>query len=73
RQGKKRMQWGHRHLLCGQDVLVLIAAGTQVNVANLPKGGEYAADMVSLPPALIERFRLHYPGQGVQARDASAV
>ncbi|WP_284075713.1 helix-turn-helix transcriptional regulator [Herbaspirillum aquaticum] len=73
RQGKKRLQWGHRQLLCGQDVLVLLAAGTQVNVANLPKGGEYAADMVSLPPALVERFRLHYPGQGVQAREASAV
>ncbi|AYR25130.1 helix-turn-helix transcriptional regulator [Herbaspirillum rubrisubalbicans] len=73
RQGKKRVQWGKRHLLCGQDCLLLIAPGTQINVANLPRAGEYAADMVSLPPTLIDRFRLHYPGQGVPAREAGAI
>lgn len=73
RQGKKRLQWNGRNLLCGQEGLLLIAPGTQLNVGNLPRNGEYAADMVSLPPALIERFRLHYPGQGAHARQAQEV
>ncbi|MGO0788851.1 helix-turn-helix transcriptional regulator [Herbaspirillum seropedicae] len=73
RQGKKRLQWHHRNLHCGPEGLLLIAAGTQLNVANLPRNGEYAADMVSLPASLIERFRLHYPGQGSLAPAPPAV
>lgn len=68
RQGRKRLQWQGRQLLCGQDSLLLIAPGTQLNVGNLPRNGEYAADMISLPPPLIERFRLHYPGLGAHGR-----
>lgn len=73
RQGRKRVQWGSRQLQCSQDVLLLIAPGMQMNVANLPRAGEYAADMVSLPSSLLERFRLHYPGQGVRSSEATAL
>ncbi len=73
RQGRKRVEWGSRQLRCGQDVLLLIAPGMQMNVANLPRAGEYAADMVSLPSSLLERFRLHYPGQGVRSSEATAL
>ncbi|KAF1041718.1 MAG: Urease operon transcriptional activator [Herbaspirillum frisingense] len=72
-RGKKRVHWNSRNLFSGPDELLLIAPGTEMNVGNLPKGGEYLADMVSIPPAVIERFRQRYPGQGAQGKPPASL
>jgi AraC-like DNA-binding protein len=62
RQGEKLLEWGERHMRAGSSELVLMPAGQELGVANLPGSQGYLAEMVSFSPALIARFRSRHRG-----------
>ncbi|WP_052878074.1 helix-turn-helix transcriptional regulator [Chromobacterium subtsugae] len=56
RHGLKRIWLGEREMSAGPAQLVLLPAGSELDIANLPGPAGYLADVVSLPPALLARF-----------------
>lgn len=75
RQGEKLLEWGERQLRATTNELVLMPAGQELGVANLPGSHGYLAEVVSFSPALISRFRSRHgsliDGQLRQAATAS--
>lgn len=57
RQGVKELITPQGALLSGPQHLLLLAPGARCDVVNTPVGGGYIADLISLPLALIQRFR----------------
>ncbi|ERE04932.1 helix-turn-helix transcriptional regulator [Pseudogulbenkiania ferrooxidans] len=57
RLGGKRIRLGGREMSAGQSQLVLMPAGCELDIANLPGPDGYLADVVNLPPGLLDRFR----------------
>ncbi|AXE28571.1 AraC family transcriptional regulator [Chromobacterium phragmitis] len=57
RSGRKRIWLGERDMSAGAEQLILLPAGLELDIANLPGADGYLADMVSLPQALLDRFR----------------
>ena len=56
-QGTKLLAWGGRQARAGSGDVVLMPAGYELGVANLPGTHGYLAEVLSLSPALIARFR----------------
>ncbi|MBK5142332.1 helix-turn-helix transcriptional regulator [Budviciaceae bacterium BWR-B9] len=61
RRGKKIIQWGEHTETADNTQLILLPAGYQLNVANYPEDGSYLAEILYIPPALVEQFRKQYP------------
>ncbi|MCD4485690.1 helix-turn-helix transcriptional regulator [Chromobacterium vaccinii] len=57
RLGGKRIRLGEREMSAGPSQLVLMPAGCELDIANLPGPDGYLADVVNLPPGLLDRFR----------------
>ncbi|MEN3809642.1 helix-turn-helix transcriptional regulator [Chromobacterium piscinae] len=57
RLGGKRIRLGGREMSAGPSQLVLMPAGCELDIANLPGPDGYLADVVNLPPGLLDRFR----------------
>ncbi|MBT2867474.1 helix-turn-helix transcriptional regulator [Chromobacterium violaceum] len=57
RHGGKRIRLGDREMSAGPSQLVLLPAGCELDIVNLPGPGGYLADVVGLPPDLLDRFR----------------
>lgn len=57
RHGVKRMWLGERAMSAGPAQLVLLPAGSELDIANLPDARGYLADLVVLPPELVDHFR----------------
>ncbi len=57
RCGEKRVQCGPHDLTAGPQQLLLLPAGIEVSVANLPGPRGYFTDLVSLSPELLQNFR----------------
>src|SRR5450830_2026377 len=62
RQGEKLLEWGERQLRATTSELVLMPAGQELAVANLPGSHGYLAEVVSFSPALVARFRSRHGG-----------
>lgn len=62
RHGEKLLSWGERHARAGAGELVLMPAGQELEVANLPGAQGYLAEVLSFSPALIGRFRSRHGG-----------
>ncbi|UTH74369.1 AraC family transcriptional regulator [Chromobacterium sp. IIBBL 290-4] len=60
RLGVKRIWLGEREMSAGPERLVLLPAGIEADIANLPGPDGYLADIVSLPPGLLNDFRLRH-------------
>ncbi len=71
RLGEKRVQRGSRELRAGPQHLLLLPAGEEVGVANLPGPRGYATDLVSFSPELLRGFRQRH-GAGLDAQIAAA-
>ncbi|MDO8067690.1 helix-turn-helix transcriptional regulator [Janthinobacterium sp. SUN206] len=75
RQGVKLLEWGARQARAGTHDVVLMPAGQELGVANLPGTQGYRAEVLSFSPALIARFRARHgslvDGQLRQAATAS--
>lgn len=52
------------------EQLILFPSGYDLRVANLPVGGRYLAEIIYLPPDLIERFKQRYPSAATEAKEA---
>jgi len=57
RQGCKRLLWASHAVDVGPGQLLLLPAGMELEVINLPGAQGYLAEVVMLPPPLIEQFR----------------
>ncbi|POZ60466.1 helix-turn-helix transcriptional regulator [Chromobacterium alticapitis] len=57
RQGIKRLWLGEREMSAGRQQLVLLPAGIEADILNLPGPDGYHADIVTLPPGLLDDFR----------------
>lgn len=69
RHGEKLLQCGGRSMRAGPQQLVLMPAGSEMDIANYPDARGYAADAVALPPQLLDDFRLrHGAAPGLMAR-----
>jgi AraC-like DNA-binding protein len=62
RQGTKLLEWGARQARAGTGDVVLMPAGQELGVANLPGAQGYRAEVLSFSPALIARFRARHGG-----------
>ena len=62
RQGTKLLEWGARQARAGTHDVVLMPAGQELGVANLPGAQGYRAEVLSFSPALIARFRVRHGG-----------
>ena len=62
RQGIKLLEWGTRAARAGTGDVVLMPAGQELGVANLPGAQGYRAEVLSFTPALIARFRARHGG-----------
>ena len=62
RQGVKLLEWGARQARAGTHDVVLMPAGQELGVANLPGAQGYRAEVLSFTPALIARFRARHGG-----------
>lgn len=62
RQGTKLLQWGERAARAGTGDVVLMPAGHELGVANVPGTQGYLAEVLSFSPALIARFRARHGG-----------
>ncbi len=62
RHGTKLLEWGARQARAGTHDVVLMPAGQELGVANLPGTQGYRAEVVSFSPALIARFRARHGG-----------
>lgn len=62
RQGVKLLEWGTRQARAGTHDVVLMPAGQELGVANLPGAQGYRAEVLSFTPALIARFRARHGG-----------
>ncbi|WP_402719804.1 helix-turn-helix transcriptional regulator [Janthinobacterium rivuli] len=60
RQGTKLLEWGARQARAGTHDVVLMPAGQELGVANLPGAQGYRAEVLSFSPALIARFRARH-------------
>lgn len=60
RQGEKLLSWGERQARAGVNDVVLMPAGQELGVANLPGAHGYLAEVLSFSPALIARFRTRH-------------
>ena len=60
RQGTKLLEWGARQARAGAHDVVLMPAGQELGVANLPGAQGYRAEVLSFSPALIARFRARH-------------
>lgn len=73
RHGEKLLRYGGRSMRAGPGQLVLMPAGSEMDIANYPDARGYAADAVALPPQLLDEFRLrHGAGPGRMARTPPA-
>lgn len=62
RQGTKLLEWGARQVRATTSDVVLMPAGQELGVANLPGAQGYRAEVLSFSPALIARFRARHGG-----------
>ncbi|NHQ89252.1 helix-turn-helix transcriptional regulator [Janthinobacterium lividum] len=60
RQGEKLLEWGARQARAGTHDVVLMPAGQELGVANLPGTQGYRAEVLSFSSALIARFRARH-------------
>lgn len=60
RQGTKLLEWGARQARATTTDVVLMPAGQELGVANLPDAQGYRAEVLSFSPALIARFRARH-------------
>lgn len=60
RQGTKLLEWGGRQARAGTGEVVLMPAGYELSVANLPGTQGYLAEVLSFSPALISLFRARH-------------
>lgn len=60
RHGTKLLEWGARQARAGTHDVVLMPAGQELGVANLPGTQGYRAEVLSFSPALIARFRARH-------------
>lgn len=60
RHGTKLLEWGARQARAGTGDVVLMPAGQELGVANLPGAQGYRAEVLSFSPALIARFRARH-------------
>ncbi|WP_374349362.1 helix-turn-helix transcriptional regulator [Chitinimonas sp.] len=72
-EGSKELWLGERHCLAQVGQSLLLPAGSEVNLRNLPApaSGRYRALMLNFDRPLLERFASLYPGEadGWQAQD----
>ena len=62
RHGTKLLEWGARQVRATTSDVVLMPAGQELGVANLPGAQGYRAEVLSFSPALIARFRARHGG-----------
>lgn len=64
RQGQKLLQWDEREMRAGPQHLLFLPAGREVGVTNFPGAqGDYIADVVSFPVAVLRNFIARYGAQ----------
>jgi AraC-like DNA-binding protein len=60
RHGEKQIAWQGRTQRAGTGQLVLMPAGVEMDICNLPGAHGYHAEVITLSAALIQRFRTHH-------------
>ncbi|MBC3863503.1 helix-turn-helix transcriptional regulator [Undibacterium jejuense] len=63
KHGTKQVIWDEQFLDIESQQLLLFPAGMKFTVSNIPDKDLYLAEMVSVPPQLISRFRQRYGDQ----------
>ncbi|MFZ6864086.1 helix-turn-helix transcriptional regulator [Undibacterium sp. Ji67W] len=63
KHGTKQVIWDEQFLNVESHQLLLFPAGMRFTVSNIPDKDLYLAEMVSIPPQLISRFRQRYGDQ----------
>lgn len=75
RHGEKRVQFGRRDMRAGPKHLLLLPAGEEFGLANVPGPMGYLTDVVSFSPELLQAFRIRHgsllDGQMARAQVAS--
>ncbi|MCP2073240.1 UNVERIFIED_ORG: AraC-like DNA-binding protein [Pseudomonas lini] len=64
RQGEKLLQWDDRQMRAGPQHLILMPAGRELGISNIPgPHGHYIADAVSFPVSILRNFSARYSQQ----------
>ena len=71
RQGEKLLQWDGREMRAGPQHLILMPAGRELGLSNLPGlHGHYIADAVTFPASTLRSFSTRYSQQIMSRRGA---
>ncbi|WP_313598166.1 helix-turn-helix transcriptional regulator [Pseudomonas sp.] len=72
RQGEKRLQWEDREMRAGPGHLILMPAGRELGISNLPgRHGHYSADAVTVPLPIMRGFSARYSQLILSSRSVS--
>ncbi|WP_044691448.1 AraC family transcriptional regulator [Escherichia coli] len=61
RQGRKIIQWRGQTETANPSQIIIFPAGYEFYIENIPEGGRYLSEIISIPSSVIRMNHRHYP------------